>query len=305
MDSYSSTSVRHLFLLGQDYHLGDLLWFTAVLAAYRRNVGLAPIVVGCPDRAISRILEHNPLIDELLYGAGPDILTRVRSRSPQGMIIHDLRILPIAVSLVRQWGYRVPWLYYRDLWLEPRGQWLATYLRVGRLPTTRPVLCLTDEDRVAARQFMETLPSPYIVLAPHIGQYTLPLAGVLWRHIKGWPEDHWRDLADLLRRDGFTPVTMAAAGEAPIPGTTPAIGLPIRQAAAMIEQAAALISVESGLWYIAAALARPLVVVPWWLPHSVDWLAPMGIPYRLIPRRHAAVWHVHAQVLTLVAHGSP
>lgn len=59
----------HLFILGKDYHLGDLLWFTAVLAAYRRRARPARARVACPDRPISQILERHPLIDDLLlYG---------------------------------------------------------------------------------------------------------------------------------------------------------------------------------------------------------------------------------------------
>ena len=54
----------HLFLLGRDYHLGDLLSFTAVLAAYRRQIRPEHLVVGYPDPLLGRILEHNPLIDE-------------------------------------------------------------------------------------------------------------------------------------------------------------------------------------------------------------------------------------------------
>src|SRR5581483_3107814 len=145
------------------------------------------------------ILEHNPLIDELLYGAGQDILPRVRGRSLKGLVVHDLRILPIAATLVREWDYRLPWLYYRDLWLEPRGQWLATFLRLGRLHEVRPVLHLTDEDLSVAR----TLDAPYIVLAPHTGRYTLPILGTIWARAKGWGEARWARLAEALRKEGY------------------------------------------------------------------------------------------------------
>lgn len=79
------------------------------------------------------------------------------------MVVHDLRPLPIALSMLRGWRYRRPWLYLRDLWLDERGQWLAMFLRLGRLRDVRPMLRLDEDDRATAR----TLPVPYVVLAPH------------------------------------------------------------------------------------------------------------------------------------------
>jgi ADP-heptose:LPS heptosyltransferase len=85
------------------------------------------------------------------------------------------------------------------------------------------------------------------------------------------------------------------------------IGLPIRQAAAVIERAEALITVESGMWYVAAALHTPLLIVPWWLPRSVDWVAPMGVPYSLLPRSEASVEVVLSRLDLLLEHerGAP
>jgi hypothetical protein len=68
------------------------------------------------------------------------------------------------------------------------------------------------------------------------------------------------------------------------------------------EQAAALITVESGLWFVAAALGRPIIIVPWWLPRSINWVAPMGVPHRLIYRDQASVHHVLSQFRDLAAH---
>ena len=77
-------------------------------------------------------------------------------------------------------------------------------------------------------------------------------------------------------------MTLAATGQEPIAGSTGLIGLPIRQAAGVVEQARALVTVESGLWFVAAAFGTPFVISRWWLPRSVDWAAPMGVPYGLV-----------------------
>ncbi len=288
----------HLFVLGNDYHLGDLLWFTAVIAEYRRQLEPERLLVACPDRAISRILEHNPAIDELIYyGRDAHVVAGARARYGGALVLHDLRPVPIAWSMVRSWRYRWPWLYYRDLWLEPRGQWLATFLRLGRLHEVRPVLHLTDEDLSVAR----TLDAPYIVLAPHTGRYTLPILGTIWARVKGWGEARWARLAEALRKEGYTVITLGAAGEEPVRGTTGLSGLPIRQAAGVIAGAAALVTVESGLWFVAAAVRTPLLIVPWWLPRSLDWVAPMHTPYRLVYRDQATVRHVLAELRFLIS----
>jgi hypothetical protein len=291
----------HLFVLGKDYHLGDLLWFTAVIAEYRRQQAPGRLLVACPDRALSRILEHNPLIDELIYyGRDARVVPDARARYGSALVVHDLRPLPIAWTMVRSWRHHLPWLYYRDLWLEPRGQWLATFLRLGRLRDVRPVLHLTDDDLAVAR----SLSAPYIVLAPHTGRYTISLLGAMWGRLKGWGEARWARLAEALRDEGYAVITLGAAGEQPVPGTTGLSGLPIRQAAGVIAGAAALVTVESGLWFVAAAVRTPLLIVPWWLPRSLDWVAPMGTPYRLVYRDQATVRHVLAELRSLLAGGS-
>lgn len=286
-----------MFLLGEDYHLGDLLWLTAVLAEYRRQYSPERLLVGLPDRPVSRILERNPLIDELRYGEAGPLLRAARAAFGRQLFVRDLRPLALARAMLRDWRHYWPWLYYRDLWLAARGQWLATFLHLGRLSSSRPIMPLGADDRAAAH----VLAAPYIVLAPHIGRYRLPGAGALWRRLKDWGDDHWCELAARLRAAGYTPVTLAAADQAPVAGSESLLGLPIRQAAGVIAGAAALVSVESGLWYLAAATGTPFVIVPWWLPRSVDWAAAMQTPHRLLRRRDAAVGMVVANLDTLIA----
>lgn len=286
----------HLFVVGRDYHLGDLLWLTAVLAEYRRQIKPERLAVAAPDRAITRILEHNPVIDDLLYGEGFSAIPSARAVLGSRLVIHDLRVVPLAIAMVRQWRHRLPWLYYRDLWLEARGQWLATFLQLGPLRGFRPIAGLTEEDRTFAR----TLPVRYVTLAPHVGQYRLPGVNAVWHRIKGWDWRNWVELAAALRREGYEPVTLAGPGQEAIPGTRPLIGLPIRQVAGVIQGAAALVTVESGLWFLAAASSTPFVIVPWWLPRSVDWPGPMQVPHRRIYRDHASPRDVLASLRELI-----
>jgi hypothetical protein len=269
-----------LFILGSDYHLGDLLWFTSVLRDYREKFRTSRVLVTLPDRPISRILERNPAIDEIAYGDPSRVRDGAERRFGPDLTVHDLRPLPIGIAMVGDWRQRLPWLYYRDLWVRARGQWLATFLQLGELREHRPVLHLADEDRVAARP----LPDRYVVLAPHVGQYRLSVASALWRAIKGWPLERWIWLAHRLRSAGYEPYTVAPSGQSPVPGTGGLIGLPIRQVAGVVEGASAVVTVESGLWFVAAALDVPFVIVPWWLPRRIDWPGPMKVRHARILR---------------------
>lgn len=272
-----------LFLLGNDYHLGDLLWLTPVLAEYARQRNPGSLIVGCPDRDLSRILENAPPIDRIIYGSPHVILHRLRTEFGSELDVHDLRMVPVAIRMLQEWRYHLPWLYYWDLWVQPRGQWLSTFLHLGTLTRFRPEMRLVPEDR----EGLPDLPSPYVLLAPHTGSYSLPGFEYLWRRIKGWETDSWMALASLFEQQGYAVVTVGARDQAPIPGTIPLLGQPIRKAAAVIEAAAALVTGESGLWFVAAAMRTPFVIVPWWLPRSIDWPKPMGIPYRLVRRNEA------------------
>lgn len=276
----------HIFILGADYHLGDLLWLTAVLHQYRATTGARHLVVAHPNAALTSVLECNTDIDEICVG--------VPSGGP-GDVVHDLRPLMLGRAMVAAWRQRRPWLYYRDLWYEPRGQWLATYLQLGRLARYRPVLNLREEDYATAN----SLPRPYTALAPHIGAYRLPLVSQAWRAVKGWSPANWAALASELRDRGFNPLTLGAAGQELIPGTVPLLGLPIRQVAAVIDRAEALVTGESGLWFVAAARATPFVVVPWWLPPGINWAAPMQVPHRTIQREEATVENVMTALVEL------
>jgi len=286
-----------LFLLGKDYHLGDLLWLTAVIAEYRRQKEPATVIVGCPDRPVNRILERSPIIDEVIYGSAVSEIRRDVARRGGRLVVHDLRPNSLALAMLKDSRYRLPWLYYRDLWMQPRGQWLATHLRLGQLRDYRPVLQLADQDREMAAK----LPKPYVLLAPHIGEYKLAATRALWRRIKGWEWANWIQLTEALQALGVNVMTLAAPDQTAVPGTRPLMGLPITQVAGLIEGAAAHISGESGLWFIAAAVDTPFIIVPWWLPRPVNWASPMGARHRLVYRDESTVENVAACFLDLQA----
>jgi len=100
-------------------------------------------------------------------------------------------------------------------------------------------------------------------------------------------------------------LSLGAAGQSIVPGTIGLTGLPIRQVAGIVEGAAAVVTGESGLWFLAAATDTPFVIVPWWLPDGIDWAAPMGVRHRLIQREDAAVETVEQALQQVVLRPEP
>jgi len=90
------------------------------------------------------------------------------------------------------------------------------------------------------------------------------------RDSKLWPEAHWIELAHALQRQGLAiviPWGSAAEREraqrlaAAIPGALLAPKMTLREAAALLGHAAAVIGVDTGLTHLANALDVPLVAI--------------------------------------------
>ena len=63
-----------------------------------------------------------------MYGAPDHILGALRVEFGKDIVAEDLRMVPVGIRIIRRWRRRLPWLYYWDLWVKARGQWLATLL---------------------------------------------------------------------------------------------------------------------------------------------------------------------------------
>ncbi len=78
---------------------------------------------------------------------------------------------------------------------------------------------------------------------------------------KEWPADRWAELAGRLARD-FSLVQLGTPQDPPIPGAHDLRGrTTLREAAARIADAAALVGLESGLMHVAAAVGTPAVII--------------------------------------------
>jgi ADP-heptose:LPS heptosyltransferase len=118
----------------------------------------------------------------------------------------------------------------------------------------RPRIVLTDAEREAARRRMQDLGlnPPAIALHPFA---THP--------DKAWPEGHWQALRELIEAAGLCWFVLGA-GEAPLFPDSPRdltgkTGL--RETCALLAQAAALVTNDSGPMHLATAVGAPLVAL--------------------------------------------
>ncbi len=175
---------------------------------------------------------------------------------------------------------------YTHPFAEPRlpahriDQYLLTLQALGLPPAAPEPMSMgyTAEDASAAEDFLRThnLPSghDFVALAP---MTTWPT--------KCWPADRFVALGDALaRRHGCRVVLMGSAKERPVlediaarMETAPVVmagELSFRQAAALLDRAALLVSGDTGPMHVASALGTPQVAL--FGPTSPAWYGPRG-----------------------------
>jgi len=125
----------------------------------------------------------------------------------------------------------------------------AGFLRVE--PDGAPAeLFTTPEDEREAQ--VRTAPGS-VVLVPGASRWT-----------KRWPADRWRTLAEDLAGQGWRVTGLGTAAERPLLEGTPAadaFGLPLRTAVAVCRHASVVVTNDSGLMHVAAAVKTPVVAV--------------------------------------------
>lgn len=117
----------------------------------------------------------------------------------------------------------------------------------------------------AAPLELPALAQPYVLLNP--GFAGLGLTG--YRGHRGWPLEHWQELARrLTQASGLTVAVNGTAAEeatlAPLlylPGVVSLVGTSLEQLVSAIRGAHAVISVDTGTMHLAAALGTPLVAL--------------------------------------------
>lgn len=234
--------------------LGDILCTTPVIRAFRKRHTSAKIIYVVQSAGFTRVLEHNPDIDLIVYSDRLFI-----SGMPEDQDTW-LRSLPLDLR-------EAATLYRLDLNLactseETLHQHMCySFARIVgvNLDSVRPVIVLTESDRRGASVFVDR---PYIVFSMH--SVTNPERPDGRGKKKDWQIEKWRDLAGrIASRGGFDILTIGAENDAPIPvpHARQLFGLPIRVVAALLEKAACVVTLENGIAHLSAAVDAPMVEI--------------------------------------------
>lgn len=234
--------------------LGDTLCITPVLRAFRKaNPGVS-ITVIAQAAPFTRVLDGNPDIDLLIYSERL-YLNGVPEQRDQW-----IQMLPIALRDTAT-------LYTMDLRAVVTGadafeQHISkAFAKIVGLETetVRPVIVLNDLERRAARMLVSR---PYLVMSWH--SVSNPEREDGQGRKKDWPAEYWRELAQRVREEYDLDVVTIGSERDPFPteaGVSPLHGLPIKVVAALLENAACVVTVENGIGHLSAAVDAPMVLI--------------------------------------------
>jgi hypothetical protein len=119
---------------------------------------------------------------------------------------------------------------------------------------------ITDEDRAFANNLAEKCLGNKLVVFEYVSYSNAPV----------WGANKFSHLAQLLKREGITCVTIAAAHEGLIKGTVDCRGTTWRQATAVLSKSIAMVGVGSGITMLAAAAAPQPRIIELSIPSSVS-----------------------------------
>jgi ADP-heptose:LPS heptosyltransferase len=233
--------------------LGDTLCTTPVLRAFRRLHPGVRIVSVVQNASFCRILDGNPDVDLQIYSEALHL---------NGLAAADpawVAGLPLVLE--------GPTTLYRfDLrFVCTTEAAFHEHISVGfgkalgiAVESTRPVVALDPRDRRAAAC---VAPRPYVVFSMRSISNPPHPDGRGGR--KDWPEDRWAALAAHCRARGFDVLVLGAENDRrpELPGARLLFGLPIRVVAALLGDAACVVTVENGLAHLAAAVSAATVEI--------------------------------------------
>lgn len=140
----------------------------------------------------------------------------------------------------------------------------------------RPVLRITDAERAEAAQYIPGY--QFIVVCPHSVSSTVETKDRGGNKL--WGDDKWVKLFPILYEMKYAIVSLGGPNDPKLYPEDDALidelhGLPVRIAAAVMERAAYVVTIDSGLAHIAAALDKNLVEIypealplTWVYPHT-------------------------------------
>jgi len=247
--------------------LGDLLCTTAALRAFRQRYQDALVVYIVPNAPHYRLLEDNPDIDFVLYredllAYGEKIVNCIWLRSLPLEFDDESYLLRLGVGTLHD----DPGVFDNHL-----AHGFARLLELD-LDSVRPRVSITDKDRRIAATYIR---KPYIIFSMHTSSPVVGPGGAMVR--KDWVLERWLELARRLGESSdYDIIAMGSAPELPVMSRCfrNLYGLPIKVAAAIVEQAACVVTGESGFFHLCQAADAPMVLI-----YSRDIPVPWAYPY--------------------------
>ena len=225
---------------------------------------VAPVARRMPEVAevIEAPLRHGPLQLRGRWRLGRGLRQRrydqaiVLPNTWKSALVPFFADIPLRSGYVGESRYGLLNLLYRTPPGKDRPDMRLHYARLAEPPGTEPKQPLpqtrlqVSQDEVASAKARFRLPERYVVLCP----------GAEYGPAKRWPY-----FADLSKRLGAPVVALGAAGDVQsaqgIEGTNLVGKTDLHEAIALIAGAHSVVSNDSGLMHVAAALGRPLVAL--------------------------------------------
>ena len=245
---------KKAFFLGVN-RLGDFLCTTPAISGFRKlnpDIFITYIVQNAP---YCRLLDDNPDIDMVIYN--------------EDLYLYGEKVL------CEEWLHQLPididepsYLYRFNIHevcrIKPtvfddhisRG-----FARVLQIPidSVRPIVRLTDKEVTVARTFVQ---KPYIVISMHAGSEVVATGGHLV--LKDWIIERWLRLAKSIPSLGdFDVIAIGSEKDIQVQSRyfRNLYGLPVKIVAALLKEAACVITVESGISHLCHAVDAPMVVI--------------------------------------------
>ncbi|MBI5364849.1 MAG: hypothetical protein HZA53_16855 [Planctomycetes bacterium] len=245
--------------------LGDSIAATPIVHAWRKRNPEAHVTLVLPDAPYARVMELCPDVDRLVYVTlGHEQLvyggsTEYLHEHPAFSGDFDERFVLDIQRVAR----------------DPRARGLHMtegYARLAEIEITSRRPSIAPELARAHRPDLG-LGARYAVLARHTVSGGPPEHRT--KRTKRWPEDRWPELARRLRRElGLEVVSIGTPSERRLesPHALDLHGLSILEVAALLADAALLVTIDNGIYHLGQGLGTPTVhLVPDWF--GTQWVA--------------------------------
>jgi ADP-heptose:LPS heptosyltransferase len=232
--------------------LGDTLCTTPVLRAFRALHPEHFIIYVVQNAPYCRVLDGNPEVDLVIYsewlnqhGLTPfnqDWFDRLPLDLSETAMLYRFDIQQVCSSI--------------EAFHSHISEGFSRLLRTP-ITSTSPVLAQSKLERRTARRFWR---GPCVIFSMHSNANPSRTNGV--GGAKEWPAERWQELADRLRKDLALEIIAVGAEHDPRPALRDVrclYGLPIKVIAALLDQAACVVTLENGLAHLAAAVDAAMV----------------------------------------------